>query len=326
MISCTRPGRPGQVATRAASSWRGHDVPGDEATTADPYWNEDKAAHAGEMRVNNGGDPGRDDSGLPPVDIEVPDDARELDREVQAYYRELRSLRRRMLAKKLYGPLTRDGMVLPLLAGCLALTLLAATLLTVFTVGQGTVGGPFSHPGFARSGAASPVAGGTGTSLGPATGRPGGLLPDAIVLVDGQPEHLTDLTGPGQYAVVLALIPPSCKCLRDLRQLTLQAQHGGAETYLIGVRGANVNQLSTQVGLGVAHAVEDTEDGLPALYRDSTMLTAVLVDKDGSVAHLVTDRHGFQIEAQVHALVSPHAGQSPAPGVTQAAAPATPAG
>src|SRR5262252_4548808 len=117
------------------------------------------AAHAGEMRVNIGGDPGRDDYGLPPVDIEVPDDARELDREVQAYHRELRSLRRRLLARKLYGPLTRDGMVLPLLAGCLALTLLAATLLTVFTVGQGTVGGPFSHPGFARSGAANPVAG-----------------------------------------------------------------------------------------------------------------------------------------------------------------------
>src|SRR5215469_7630843 len=135
------------------------------------------AAPAGEMRVNNGGDPGRDDYGLPPVDIEVPDDARELDREVQAYHRELRSLRRRLLARKLYGPLTRDGMVLPLLAGCLALTLLAATLLTVFTVGQGTVGGPFSHPGFARSGAANPVAGGTGASLGPAAGQPGGRLP-----------------------------------------------------------------------------------------------------------------------------------------------------
>ena len=51
------------------------------------------AAHAGEMRVNLGGDPGRDDFGLPPTDIQIPDDARELDRDVQAYYRELRSLR-----------------------------------------------------------------------------------------------------------------------------------------------------------------------------------------------------------------------------------------
>src|SRR6516225_1786676 len=117
------------------------------------------------MRVNTGGDPGRDDYGLPPVDIEVPDDARELDREVLAYRRELRSLRRRMLASKLFGPLTRDGMVLPLLAGCLALTLLAATLLTVFTVGQGPIGGPLTRPGGGRSAVPGPVAGppGTGT-------------------------------------------------------------------------------------------------------------------------------------------------------------------
>jgi len=228
---------------------------------------------------------------------------------------------------------------LPLLAGCLALTLLAATLLTVFTVGRGTigqgqgpVGGPFTHPNFARSGAASPAAGGSGGSLGPAIGR----LPDTMVLVEGQPEHLTDLTGPGEFVVVLALIPPACKCLRDLRQLTVQAEVGGAQTYLVGVRGENVRQLSDQVGLGATHAVEDTEGLLPALYSDRTMLTAVLVDKDGSVAQLVADKHGFQmIKAQVHALVSGHTAQSPAPGVTQTpsagpkqatAAPATPAG
>src|SRR5215470_5493398 len=91
----------------ACQAGRRHGDAGDEATTADPYWNEDEAAHAGEMRVNNGGDPGRDDYGLPPVDIEVPNDARELDRDVHAYYRELRSLRRRVLARKLYGPLAR---------------------------------------------------------------------------------------------------------------------------------------------------------------------------------------------------------------------------
>src|SRR5262250_2755504 len=98
-----------------------------------------QAARAGEKCVNAGGDQGRDDYGLPPVDIEVPDDARELARDVQAYHRELRSRRRRHRAKRFYGPLTRDGMVLPLLAGCLALTLLAATLLTVFTARQAAI-------------------------------------------------------------------------------------------------------------------------------------------------------------------------------------------
>src|ERR1039458_4820718 len=85
------------------------------------------------MLVNRGGDPERDDYGLPPVDIEIPDDARELERDTLAYRRELRLQRRQRLVRRLSGPLTRDGMVLPLLASCLALTLLAGTLLTMFT-------------------------------------------------------------------------------------------------------------------------------------------------------------------------------------------------
>jgi hypothetical protein len=272
------------------------------------------------MRVNTGGDPGRDDYGLPPVDIEVPDDARELDRDVQAYRRELRSLRRRMLARRLAGPLTSDGMVLPLLAGCLALTLLAATLLTVFTVGQGTVGGPLSRPASASSGPGDTITGGSGTgaSLGPAPGRPGGQLPGTLVDVDGQPEHLTDITGPDEFVVVLALIPPGCKCLRDLRQLTAEARAGGAQPYLVGMRGENVSQFSVQTGLGQGRVVEDSEDMLPPYYRDRNTLTAVLVARDGSVARLVTDRNGFQIKAAVRQLVATHTGQSPSPGATSA--------
>src|SRR5262245_56400624 len=138
------------------------------------------AAHAGEMRVNIGGDPGRDDYGLPPVDIEIPDDARELDRDVQAYRRELRALRWRRRTRWLVGPLGRDGMVLPLLAGCLALTLLAGTLLTVFSGEQVT------RPLLARS---------------------GHQLPDAMVLVAGSPEQLSSLR-----PSVLALVPPRCRC------------------------------------------------------------------------------------------------------------------
>ena len=272
--------------------------------------------------MNTGGDPGRDDYGLPPVDIEVPDDARELERDMHAYHRELRSQRRRLLARKLAGPLTRDGMVLPLLAGCLALTLLAATLLTVFTVGQGTIGGPLTRPGSTRSGAARLATGrsGTGTSPLPVAGRPGRLLPDAMVLVDGQQEHLIDLTGPDQFAVVLALIPPACKCLRDLKQLARQVRGGGAQTFLVGIRGADVSQLTSQIALARTHAVEDSGDMLPVLYRTSTTLTAVLVRKDDSVAGLVKDEHGFRITAQVRAMASGHAATSPAPGAQATAA------
>ena len=83
--------------------------------------------------MNSGGEPERDDTGLPPVDIEIPDDARELDRDVQAYFRELRAERRRLRRSRLHGGLARDGVVLPLLACCLILALITGTLLTVFT-------------------------------------------------------------------------------------------------------------------------------------------------------------------------------------------------
>ena len=86
--------------------------------------------------MNVGGDPERDDFGLPPVDIEIPDDARELDRDVQAYHRELRALRRRQRAGRLRGPLNRDRMALPLLAGCLILALITSTLLIMFAADQ----------------------------------------------------------------------------------------------------------------------------------------------------------------------------------------------
>ena len=246
--------------------------------------------------MNTGGDPGRDDYGLPPVDIEIPDDARELDRDVHAYYRELRSRRRRMLARKVYGPLASDGMVLPLLAGCLALTLLAATLLTVFTVGRGTAGGPAAH-------AHAPPA------MSPVPGEVGGRLPNAIVLVDGKQKNLTDITGPGNYVVVLAIIPPGCiqaaqtKCLRDLHELTQEALQGHAQPYLVSTRGGDVTRLSNQMR---AHAVQvAAPNPLPAFYSAPTTLTAVLVRKDGSIARLFKDRGGFQIISQLQSLVSP---------------------
>ena len=58
--------------------------------------------------MNAGGDQGRDDYGLPPVDIEIPDDARELARDVQAYHRELRSRRRRLYSPVPHSPRSKS--------------------------------------------------------------------------------------------------------------------------------------------------------------------------------------------------------------------------
>jgi hypothetical protein len=250
--------------------------------------------------VNAGGDPGRDDYGLPPADVEVPDDARELARDVQAYHRELRARRRQHLAKKFYGPLARDGMVLPLLAGCLALTLLAATLLTVFTARQAAISLRPARPG---------------TSHRPGAGFPGAALLNATVFAAGQPEPLSSLPG---AVLVLALIPPGCRdCLPDLRRLTVQA--APAELYLVGVRGAQVDDLAPQVGLGATQALDDSGNELPPAYRVSA-LTAVLVKHDGTVVRKYPRGQWLQIQREVRAL-SPASTASLAPATGKAAVP-----
>jgi hypothetical protein len=69
----------------------------------------------------------------PPLDIQIPDDARELDRDVLAYHRELRALRRRRRLKRLAGPLAGNGAIMPLLASILAVCLVAGAMLSVAT-------------------------------------------------------------------------------------------------------------------------------------------------------------------------------------------------
>ena len=236
--------------------------------------------------MNAGGDQGRDDYGLPPVDIEVPDDARELARDVLAYHRELRSRRRRHLARRLYGPLTRDGMVLPLLAGCLALTLVAATLLTVFTAREPTVSLRPQHP---ATGSTAPA-------------RPGAALVNTTLFAAGEATPLYTLP---EQVVVLALIPPRCRCLTDLRKLADAALQAKTMVYLVGVHNAPLDNLTTDLGYGPSQALEDTHNLLPARYKVAA-LTAVVVRPDGAADPvLVPDQgHGFQFENDVRALAT----------------------
>ena len=86
--------------------------------------------------MNPGGGSGWDE---PPLDIQIPDDARELDREVLAYHRELRAIRRRNRLRRLAGPLAGRGTVLPLLASILAVCLVAGAMLSVATFSPATV-------------------------------------------------------------------------------------------------------------------------------------------------------------------------------------------
>jgi hypothetical protein len=246
------------------------------------------AAHAGEVRVNVGGEPDRDDSGLPPVDIEIPDDARELDRDVQAYHRELRARRRRMRFGRLHAPLTRDGLILPLLAGCLAMVLISGVLLTVFSADQsGTPRTPPSTdasisqaPGTGQAGAVSPAPGKSAGNPAPQSPAP---LPAATVVMGGQQVQLSSL-----IPAVLALVPAGCQCSAAVRQLRRQAAAAGAQLYLVAA-GADLPQvrgLAARAGQPAAKVVADRRAVLATAYRQRG-LTAVLVHADGSVSRVL---------------------------------------
>ena len=92
--------------------------------------------------MNPGGGAGWDE---PPLDIQIPDDARELDRDVLAYHREIRAKRRRARLRRLAGPLAGHGTLLPLLASILAVCLVAGAMLSVATFSPATAPGTPHH-------------------------------------------------------------------------------------------------------------------------------------------------------------------------------------
>jgi len=91
--------------------------------------------------VNPGGGSGWDEA---PLDIQIPDDARELDRDVLAYHREVRAQRRRKRLRRLAGPFSGRTTVMPLLASILAVCLVAGAMLSVATFSPATA--PADHP------------------------------------------------------------------------------------------------------------------------------------------------------------------------------------
>jgi len=119
------------------------------------------------VTVNPGGGSGWDEA---PLDIQIPDDARELDRDVLAYRRELRAQRRRNRLRRLTGPFSGPGTVMPLLASILAVCLVAGAMLSVATFSPSTA--PADHPArpSATAGAVSPAPPRSHATGGSATG------------------------------------------------------------------------------------------------------------------------------------------------------------
>jgi hypothetical protein len=235
--------------------------------------------------VSPGSEPGRDDNGLPPVDVEIPDDARELDRDVQAYRRELRAVRRQDRRTRWHRSLGKDGIVLPLLACCLILALIAGTLLTVFTAtsDQGLTGMPGS---------------GTNSALpaGPGRGVPqlvsAGPLPRADITVAGVGQVRLD----GLSQAMLVLVPPGCDCGSTLAWLAdVAASAHATAAYVIYNRQTQAEVEQLYGGLNIQRQdllrlADDTHNVLTS--RDSfppgisaTRLAAVLVAPDRTVKY-----------------------------------------
>ena len=107
--------------------------------------------------MNPGGGSGRDE---PPLEVQIPDDARELDRDVIAYHRELRAQRRRHRLRRLIAPFSGQGTVMPLLASILAVCLVAGAMLSVATFS------PADRPA-GRPTTPSPTNSSTGVSAAP---------------------------------------------------------------------------------------------------------------------------------------------------------------
>lgn len=247
--------------------------------------------------MNAGGDPDRDDFGLPPIEVVIPDDARELDRDVQAYQRELRALRRKRRVSRLRGPLTRDGMVLPLLAGCLMLALLTSTLLIMFAADQTGV------PALPRSTVSQTSPKRTPTPAQPAVGHIGGPLPAATVRIGGKSVQLRTVTA--AMPSVLTLVPRDCNCAPALRQLGSLAAQKGVHVYLVGTAAVmpQLTRLATAAGQATARIAEDTGNVLARMYGQKG-LTAILVRRDGTVASVILQLPQKQLETGLQEIAA----------------------
>jgi hypothetical protein len=239
-----------------------------------PYW-EETFASAGEVSVNPGGEPERDESGLPPVDIEIPDDARELDRDVQAYYREQRALRRQRHGLHMRGSLAKDGVVLPLLACCLILALITGTLLTVFTAtSDPTLTGLPSGRATARpaTGSSTPTGPSSAAASSPAPRAPTvdvvpGVLPDTTITVaDRAPIRVLVLR-----QAALVLIPAQCNCNAAVSWLVKVVSGAHARPYLIytAATKAAVTQVYDHLGSS------ERDQTFLALTPDNALSTSV---------------------------------------------------
>lgn len=253
--------------------------------------------------MNQGGEPGHDDYGLPRVDIEIPDDARELYRDVQAYHRELRALRRHERSLRWRAPFRKAGYLIPVVAGCLILAIFAGLVLSMLTPGpyapgpiqRGSARTPSASSGTSASASTAPAATTTAATPAQTTVAP---LPGTPIYVAGKAVPLRTLT-----STALLVIPANCACSTAVRQLLAQAKSARVPVYLVGppALAPALSRLAAAPSAGRAIVATDRRHVLAATYRPAG-LTALLVDSAGAVTMDRGLLPGARLQAQFRGL------------------------
>lgn len=210
------------------------------------------------------------DDGLPEIDVEIPDDIRELDRDVQAYQRELRRQRRQDILRRLVpgiGRLGPYGVLAPVVAAALIVTAVLGSVMSLL--------GP--RPPSAVRGADTP------RDSSVASHRPGvgAALPNATVTVDGISTRLSSV----RSAIVVAL-PADCRCTDTVDSLVSTARSVGVAVYLSG-RHADTDATAARDGR-YPRVLDGAQQTVADHYRPSG-LSAVLVGGDGKVTDVLRD-------------------------------------
>lgn len=227
---------------------------------------------------------GQDDGSLPPLNVEIPDDARELARDVLAYHREQRARRRRERVLRLLGPLgraevVRHGAVIPIVATCTAMAMLIVAMLSIMTVS------PASAPTLDAS---------------PPAGSPD-RLPAGQVQLDGHAVSIPTLT---QDALVL--VPSACGCGNAMKAVADQARSSRVSVYFVyyapsAAAAARAAGTTRAYGDGVARTLDDQRGTLFDAYEPAGM-TVLLVRQNASVEVYASLPARFNLTAAMRAL------------------------
>jgi hypothetical protein len=232
-----------------------------------------------------------DDYGLPKVDVVVPDDARELDRDVIAYRRELRQRRRHERWQRLGRPFTRYGIAAPFIASAVLIALISGVLMTVVS--------PRPNP---RAIQAPPT--------GPQRSRPGdvgGALPAGNVIFRHKRVPVADLVN---VAGVVLVVPRDCRCDAAARNVIRQAGDQRLQVWLVAddrtdTDDGDVSRLASDATPGGALVADDPGRVLSSTYK-TTGLTAVLVRTDRIVRKILRGvQAGHDVSGDLRVLQTP---------------------